>query len=93
MGTEGVALKHGVDLTLVRGQLVDALAVKINVTRVGAFKAADNTKCGGLAAARWPQKGDEFLVVNVKVDAAKHLLAIEGFFNRPQFDQGVVHST
>ena len=93
MRKQGIALEDRVDLTTVGGQLVDALAVKINVTRVGAFKAADDAKRRCLAATRWTQKSDEFLVVNVKVDAAKHLLAIEGFFDRPQFDQCVIHST
>ena len=48
--------------------------------------SADEPQQGSLAAAGGPQQGEEFVVVDIQVDALQHGLAAEGFGDVPQFD-------
>jgi hypothetical protein len=79
MREERISLKYGVDVTLVRRQIVDDLTVKADLARISGIKARNYTKSGGLTATRRSEKGHKLTVVNIKIDAAKHSLAIKRF--------------
>ena len=51
MRKQSILLKYGIDMALMRRNVVYTLAHKDNVAAVGIFKAADNSQCGGLSAA------------------------------------------
>ena len=51
MRKQSILLKYGIDMALMRRNIVYTLAHKDNVAAVGIFKAADNSQCGGLSAA------------------------------------------
>ena len=79
MGEQGVALEDGVDVALVGGDVVDALAQEEHVALVRLLEAADDAQDRGLAAAGGTQQGEEFVVVDVQTDVLQHrLAAVEG---------------
>ena len=77
MREKRIALENGVDLSLMRGQVVNAFALKNHVSRIRGDEAAYNAEGGGFAAARRTEQCDEFLVVNVEADGAEHLFAVK----------------
>jgi hypothetical protein len=77
MWKERISLKNGVDVALMRGQIVDDLTVKAYLTRIGGVKSRNYTKGGGLTATRGSEKGHKLTVVNIKVDTSKHRLAVK----------------
>ena len=80
VGEKGIFLKDRVDISLVGGHVVDALAQEDHVSLVGGFKAADEPEERSFAAAGGTQKGEKFVVVNVQVDIFQDgLLPVEGF--------------
>ncbi len=61
-------MEDGIDLALVRGHVVDDLAIKGDGAGGGRQKAADDPQSGGLAAAGGAQQGEEFMIVKVEID-------------------------
>ncbi len=70
-------LKHHIDLTLVRVDMVHHLAIQQNLTLRGCFKPGQHPQCRGLATARWPQERQEFPLRDCKVQ-------VTGRQNRPK---------
>ena len=87
VGEQGVALEDGVDVALVGGDVVDALAQEEHVALVRLLEAADDAQDRGLAAAGGAQQGEEFVVVDVQADVLQHrLAAVEGLGDVFEFD-------
>ena len=86
VGEEGIALKDGVDVALVRRNVVDALSEEENVPLIGRFEAADHAQGRGLAAAGWAEQREEFVVVDVEVDAVENGFAVKLFGDAPELN-------
>ena len=86
VGEEGVALKDGVDVALVRRDVVDALTEEENVPLVGRFKAADHAQRCGLAAAGGAEQREKFVVVDVEVDAVENGFAVKLLGDAPELN-------
>ena len=86
MGEEGVALKDGVDVALVRRDVVDALAKEENVALIRRFEAADHAQGRSLAAAGRAEQRQKFIVVNVEIDAVENGLAIKLLGDVPELN-------
>ena len=84
---ESITLKDSVDLTAVRREIVDTLSVEKDLAEIGGLKAADNTESSGFAAARRPEEGNKFLVVNFEIDVIEDLFTVEGLTYTPQTDK------
>ena len=74
---KGITLKHRVDMTLVGRKIVDQLPVEENVSGRGLCKSADDAKSCCFTATGRPEKSDEFLIVDVEIDAFENLLVIK----------------
>ena len=83
---EGIALKDGVDVALVRRNVVDALSEEENVPLIGRFKAADHAQGRGLAAAGGAEQREEFVVVDVEVDVVENGFAVKLFGDAPELN-------
>ena len=90
MREQGIPLKYGIDLTLVGGQIIDADTTKKNITLLRLDKTTDNPQSGGLATPRRSEKGNEFLVHDVKVDPLENRLVIKINPNSTQADQSII---
>ena len=77
MGEQGVTLENRVDLALVGRQVVDGFPVEGHCSGSGRQKAADDPQSGGLAAAGGAQQCEEFVVIEVKIDAVENTLPVE----------------
>ena len=86
VGEEGVALENGVDVALVRRNVVDALTEKEDVALIRRFKAADHAQGRGLAAAGRAEQRQKFIVVNVEIDAVENGLAIKLLGDVPELN-------
>ena len=86
MGEQGVALENGVDVALIRRQLVYILAHEDDVALVGGGEAADETERGGLAAAGRAKQREKFVVVDIKIDMIQHDFAVKGLCDVFQLD-------
>ena len=86
VGEESVALKDGVDVALVRRDVVDALAEEENVALIRRFEAADHAQGRSLAAAGRAEQRQKFVVVNVEVDAVENGLAIKLLGDVPELN-------
>jgi hypothetical protein len=60
MGKQGVVLEHQPEAARSGGQLVMAWPLSRIVTLVGLLEAGDQPQGSGLAAAGWPQQGQQF---------------------------------
>ena len=87
---QGIPLEHGIDLALVRGQIIDADTTKKNITLLGLDKSANDPQSGGFAAPRRSKKGNEFLVHDVEVDPLENRLVIKINQNSTQADQSII---
>ena len=86
MREERIFLEYGVYLTLIRRDVVDLNSVKKHLSDIRGLKSADNTQSGGLTASRRTEKGDKFLVVDVKIDTVKNGFAVKRFGNISQIN-------
>ena len=59
-----IALEYGVDLALIRRNIVQALAVEEYIAGIRLLKAADDAQCGRFAAAGRTQQSDELAALN-----------------------------
>ena len=74
MRKKSILLKHSINLSLVRGKLGNLNPVK---QYFSVFKACNDSKGGCLSASAGSQKRQEFLFVNIQIDAAQNLLIIK----------------
>ena len=77
MRKKGITLEHGVDLPLVGRNVVDDLPVKRHRAGSRRQKAADDPKRCGLAAAGGAEQCEEFVIVEIKIDAVENTLPVE----------------
>ena len=68
MGVQRVVLENHGDIAVLGGDIVDELAVDVQLAAGNLFKAGDHAQCGGFAAAGGADQNDEFLVGNVQVE-------------------------
>ena len=59
-----IALEHHPDLALVGRNVIDTLAVDLDLAAVGHKKPGDQIEQRGLAASRWPEQGHELAAAN-----------------------------
>ena len=77
MREQRIFLKDSVDVSLVRRQAVDPVAVKNHVAAFGLDKTADNAQRSGFSAAARAENRHEFLFMNIKVDVVENYLSVE----------------
>ena len=87
MGKQGIALEDGVDLPLVGGDVVDALAVKDDRALVLLQEAAQNAQQRGFAAAGGTEQRHKLILINIQIDTLKHDLTVKILDDIPEFDQ------
>ena len=68
MGEEGVVLKDGVDLAVIRRQAGDVLAPEIDAAGVRLLEAGDHSQGRGLARARGPEQREELAPPHLEVE-------------------------
>ena len=83
-----VILKHHGDVAVFRRQVVDDLAADIDVARGDFLEARDHAQRGRLAAARWADQHDEFVVGDIEIDAAHRLDVVVALGHLTQCDFG-----
>ena len=74
---KGVALKHGVDVALLRRQGGDVRPVQKHAARVRRGEPGDDAQRGGLAAAGGAEQRDKFACFNGQRYAAQHVGAFK----------------
>ena len=82
-----IALEHGVDLTLVGRNIVQALAVEEYIAGIRLLKAADDAQCGRFAAAGRTEQGHELAALDGQRNAAQYGRSVKFFFQVLQIDQ------
>ena len=88
-----VTLKHGIDLTLIRRQIVDPFSVEIHVARIGCLKAADDAKRGSLSTARGAEERNKLLVVDLQAHVVQNGLSVKRLGDPLELNQNIfVHS-
>ena len=70
MGIEGVVLEHHRDVAVARQEVVDHPAADRDLPAGNVLKAGDHPEDRRFSTARRPEKNDEFLVLDMKVDVA-----------------------
>ena len=85
MRIEGVVLEHHGDVPVLRRQLVDDFAVDGDLAAGDILQAGDHPQDGALAAAGGADQNDEFIVLDVQVDAVNHLEIAETFHDFSKF--------
>ena len=80
VGKQGIILKDGVDVALLRRRVGDVPAREIHAPGVRLQQARDDAQRGGLAAARRAQQRDELPRLHIKAEAAQDLRSLEGLF-------------
>ena len=68
MRKQRILLKHRVDLTFVRRDIIDPHAVKKHVAACGLYKTADYSERGGFSAAGGAEQRKEFLIIKIQVN-------------------------
>ena len=91
MGEKRIALKHGVDVALMRWKGSDVLAEKEHVALVGLLKTGDDPQCGGLTAAAWTQERYKLVVIDIQIDMVQYRLPVKRFGNSFQLDDFPSH--
>ena len=87
-----IALEHGVDLTLVGRNIVQALAVEEYIAGIRLLKAADDAQCRFAAAGRTEQ-GHELAALDGQRNAAQYGRSVKFFFQVLQIDQILIQSS
>ena len=88
-----IALEHGVDLTLVGRNIVQALAVEEYIAGIRLLKAADDAQCGRFAAAGRTEQGHELAALDGQRNAAQYGRSVKFFFQVLQIDQILIQSS
>ena len=85
-----VALENRVDLTLIRRNVVQTLAVEEHIAGIRLLKAADNAQRGRFAAAGRTEQRHELTALDGQRNAAQHRRSVKFFFQVLQIDQILV---
>ena len=78
MREQRILLENGVDLALVRWNIVDFLAIEKNIALVRMNEAADNPQGSGLSTSRRTKQGDKFASPDTEIEIFQNGLAIKG---------------
>ena len=89
---QGVLLEHRVHRPLVGRDRIDPHTVKKDIARGGRLKTTDDAKRGGLAAPAGTQQCEEFLVVDIQIDAVQHHFPVKGHGTVGQADELLGHA-
>ena len=87
MGKQGVFLEHGVDLPLMRRNVIDPHTVKGHITGSGRGKPTDDAQRRGFATAAGSKQCEEFGIVDVKIDVVENQLVVKRHAEIPQANQ------
>jgi hypothetical protein len=79
VGKQRIGLEHHTDIALVGLEPGDVLAGDDDLAGARLLEAGDHTQHRRLAAARWPEEGDEFARLDVEVEILDHGGEAEGF--------------
>ena len=91
VGEQGILLKDGIDLPLMRRNVINPHAVKKHVAGGRLLKAADDTERRGFAAPGGTEQREEFLVVDIKVDMVQNDVVVKFHEAIRQADQFLGH--
>ena len=91
VGEQGVLLKDGIDLPLMGRNVINPHAVEEHIAGGGLLKAADDTKCRGLATPGGAKQREEFLVIDIKVDVVQNDVVVKFHEAIRQADQFLGH--
>ena len=88
-----ITLEYGVDLALIRRNIVQTLAVEEYIAGIRLLKAADDTQRGRFAAAGRAQQRDELAALDGQRNTAQHRRSVKFFFQVLQIDQILIQSS
>ena len=88
-----ITLEYGVDLALIRRNIVQALAVEEYIAGIRLLKATDDAQCGRFAAAGRTEQGHELAALDGQRNAAQHRRSVKFFFQVLQIDQILIQSS
>ena len=86
MRKQRIALKNGIDLALMRGQIVDHLAFENHPALRRLHKARDGSECCGFSAAGWAQQRYKLLIPDIQIEMIQDNFPFKGDVNILQFD-------
>ncbi len=75
-----ITLEYGIDLALIRRNIVQALAVEEYIAGIRLLKAADDAQRGRFAAAGRAEQGHELAALDGQRNAAQHRRSVKFFF-------------
>lgn len=85
-----VILKHGIDLTALRRDVVHPLPADGYVSLIRGLEARKDSQDGRLAATGRPKEGQKLAVADTQINALKRASVLERFVHTPQFDDIVL---
>ena len=88
-----ITLEYGVDLALIRRNIVQALAIEEYVAGIRLLEAADDAQCGRFAAAGRTEQGHKLAALDGQRNAAQHRRSVKFFFQVLQIDQILIQSS
>ena len=74
---ERILLKHCIHFSLIGRKLGNFYSVKKNFTITWFFKSGNDSQCSSFTTAAGAKKGQEFLFINIQIDASQNLLIIK----------------
>ena len=80
MRIQRVVLEYHCDIAVLRLDIIDELAVDLQLAAGDVFKTCDHTQCRGLSAAGRSYEDDEFLVLNLKIEILNSFKAVRIYF-------------
>ena len=90
MREQRVILKHGIDLTALRRDVVHPLPADGYVTLIRGLEARKDSQNGRLAATGRSKEGQKLAVADTQINALKRASVLERFVHSPQFDDIVL---
>ena len=90
MREQRVILKHGIDLTALRRDVVHPLPADGYVSLIRGLEARKDSQDGRLAATGRPKEGQKLAVADTQINALKRASVLERFVHTPQFDDIVL---
>ena len=90
MREQRVILKHGIDLTALRRDVVHPLPADGYVTLIRGLEARKDSQNGRLAATGRSKEGQKLAVADTQINALKRASVLERFVHTPQFDDIVL---
>jgi hypothetical protein len=93
MGKQGIFLKHGIELSLIRRKIRDIFSFKDYLPGVRTFKASEDSKCGSFAAPAGSEQSQELVLTDIKIQPVKNGVAPVGLSDVDKIDQFVAHGS